>query len=250
MRSLIRPDPGWGLAYIDWEQQEYGIAAALSSDSAMMEAYGSGDPYLAFAKRAEAVPSNASKQSHRFEREQFKECALGVLYRMGEHSLARKTNQPMAVARELLRVHKQLYPRFWRWSEAVVDYAMLHRRLWTTFGWNIHVGPEPNPRFLSNFPMQANGAEMLRLACCLAIERGLRVCAPIHDAILIEAPLEELEDAVQEAKKAMEEASATVLSGFKLRTEAKLVRYPDRYMDERGRAMWNTVCGILNEVKS
>jgi hypothetical protein len=43
-----------------------------------------------------------------------------------------------------------------------------------------------------NFPMQANGAEMLRLACCLAIERGLAVCAPVHDAILIEAPLAEM----------------------------------------------------------
>ena len=36
--------------------------------------------------------------------------------------------------------------------------------------------------------MQANGAEMLRLACCFATERGVRVCAPVHDAILIEAP--------------------------------------------------------------
>ena len=36
--------------------------------------------------------------------------------------------------------------------------------------------------------MQANGAEMLRLACCLATERGIEVCAPVHDAVLICAP--------------------------------------------------------------
>ena len=42
--------------------------------------------------------------------------------------------------------------------------------------------------------MQANGAEMLRLACCLAIERGVKVCAPVHDAILIDRPWNHDED--------------------------------------------------------
>src|SRR5262249_10086422 len=46
LRGLIRPGPGSGLAYIDWSGQEYGIAAALSGDEAMMADYRSGDPYL------------------------------------------------------------------------------------------------------------------------------------------------------------------------------------------------------------
>jgi len=29
--------------------------------------------------------------------------------------------------------------------------------------------------------------------------------------------------------------------GFKLGTDAKIVRYPDRYIDERGIAMWSRV---------
>ena len=32
MRGLIQPSPGHGLAYVDWSQQEFGIAAALSGD--------------------------------------------------------------------------------------------------------------------------------------------------------------------------------------------------------------------------
>jgi DNA polymerase I len=35
LRSLIRPAVGWAVAYIDFEQQEFGIAAALSGDTAM-----------------------------------------------------------------------------------------------------------------------------------------------------------------------------------------------------------------------
>jgi DNA polymerase I len=61
LRSLIKPEPGHGIAYVDWSQQEFGIAAALSNDPLMQEAYISGDPYLAFAKQAGAVPEEATK---------------------------------------------------------------------------------------------------------------------------------------------------------------------------------------------
>ena len=61
LRGLIQPPPGYGIAYIDWAQQEFGIAAALSGDPLMMEAYRSGDPYLAFAKQAGAAPPEATK---------------------------------------------------------------------------------------------------------------------------------------------------------------------------------------------
>jgi len=89
---------------------------------------------------------------------------------------------------------------------------------------------------------------MLRLACCLATERGLHVCAPVHDAILIEAPLDHLEASVEAAQLAMAEASSVVLSGFPLRSDVKLVRYPERYQDERGSQMWRTVCEALAEL--
>ena len=247
LRSLIRPAPGFGLAYIDWSQQEFGIAAALSGDPTMMEAYKSGDPYLAFAKQAEAVPKDATKKTHRSEREQFKACVLAVQYGMGAKSLSERIGQPEARARQLLRMHRETYPAFWRWSEAVVDHAMLHGRLWTVFGWEIHVGTNANPRSLQNFPMQANGAEMLRLACCFATECGIRVCAPIHDAILIEARLDDLESVVEQSQEVMAEASEVVLDGFTLRTDVKIIRYPDRYDDPRGREMWETVWEIVTQ---
>jgi len=82
LRGLVRPPPGHGIAYVDWEQQEFGIAAALSGDRAMLEAYQSGDPYLSFAKQAHAVPSDATKKTHGPTRELFKQCGLGVLFGM------------------------------------------------------------------------------------------------------------------------------------------------------------------------
>lgn len=245
VRAFIQPEPGMAIAYVDWEQQEFGIAAALSGDVAMQMAYESGDPYLTFAKQASAVPADATKQTHKAEREQFKVCALAVQYGMGEKSLAVSINKSEAHARHLLQLHRQTYPAFWKWSQAAVDHAYLRGYLQTVFGWRVYTGPMANPRSMANFPCQGNGAEMLRLACCLATEAGVRICAPVHDAVLIEAAAEQIEAEVERMQGFMREASEIVLSGFPLRTDAKIIRHPDRYIDPRGTAMWETVYKLL-----
>jgi DNA polymerase-1 len=164
LRGLIQAPPGYGIAYIDWAQQEFGIAAALSGDPLMMDAYHSGDPYLAFAKQAGAAPPDATKATHKAIRDQFKSTVLAVQYGMGADALAQRIGQPPIRARELLRLHRETYRVFWAWSDRLVDYAMLTGRLHTAFGWCVRVPADANERSLRNFPMQANGAEMLRLA--------------------------------------------------------------------------------------
>jgi len=250
LRSLIKPSPSMAVAYIDFEQQEFAIAARLSGDGDMLEAYASGDPYLAFAKQAGAIPQDGTKETHGSQRELFKTTALGVLYGMEAEGLALRLDQPSIIARDLLRAHHETYRRFWRWSDAVVDHAKLTGRLNTCFGWTLHGCCDANPRSLRNFPMQAHGAEMLRLACCLATERGIRVCAPVHDALLIEAPIEEIGATVEATRAAMAEASRIVLSGFEVRTDAKVVRCPERFTDKRGVRMWTAVSEAIEEAEA
>ena len=247
LRSLIKPPPGFGVAYIDWSQQEFGIAGALSGDRAMQAAYLSGDPYLAFAKQAGAVPEDATKQTHGPVRELYKQCVLAVQYGMEAESLAARIGKPPVVARDLLRAHRDTYRDFWRWSDGAVHLATLVGTLHTVFGWCVHVGENSNPRSLRNFPMQANGAEMLRLACCLATERGIEVCAPVHDAVPICAPLERLENDIAGMRAAMAEASSIILGGFELRTDCTRTLYPGRFQDARGTAMWDRVMELITE---
>ena len=245
LRNLIKPPPGYGVAYVDWCQQEHGIAAVLSGDTAMQAAYTSGDPYLAFAKQAGAVPSHATKYSHQSERELFKQCALAVAYGMEAEGLARRIGQPPIVGRDLMRTHHEVNRQFWCWSDAAVDHAVLTGSITTTFGWPLHVGPNFNPRSLRNFPCQANGAEMLRLAACFATEQGIEVCALIHDAVLVCAPLERLDADIEAMRACMAKASRIVLDGFELRTDVHLVRYPDHYTDPRGTVMWDRVMRLI-----
>jgi hypothetical protein len=245
LRSLIMPPPGHAVAYIDWQQQEFGIAGVLSGDENMIAAYLSGDSYLAFAKQAGAVPPDATKDTHTTQRELFKTCALGVIFGMEEYTLASRIGQPTIVGRDLLRSHHETYRRFWRWSDAAVDHAVLTGTLTTVFGWPIHVGENFNPRSLRNFPMQANGAEMLRLACCFATDQGIEICAPVHDAVLICGPLDHIDADVERMRACMAKASRAVLDGFELRTDVHVVRHPDRYHDPRGTVMWNRVMQLV-----
>ena len=251
LRGLAQPELGKALAYVDWSAQEIGIAAALSGDNAMQAAY-IADPYLWLAKAGKYAPSDATKKTHPEIREVFKIVYLAANYGMGERSLSQWIGRPPAYARELLRLHREQFPTFWRWNDGVLSYAMLHGHLWTAFGWSLNVGQATKPTSLRNFPMQSNGAEMLRLACCLGTERGVTICAPVHDAVLIEAPIEEIDTAITTMQQAMTEASELVLDGFRLRTSVdQIVRYPDHFMDERrGRRMWDIVMSILAELQS
>jgi len=247
MRSLIRPPEGYGLAYVDFASQEIGIAAALSNDERMTEGYLQGDPYLAVARSARLAPPGATKASHKAIREQCKSVVLGINYGMGPESLAMQSGITPAEAKELLRLHRETYKPFWKWSGDVVSSAMLTNQMSTVFGWRRRVGREPNARSLMNFPMQANGSEMMRIAAIAATEEGIEVCAPIHDAFLIAAPLDCLDEDIAKMREFMTKAGEAVTGGLKIRTDVEVVKWPNRYVDERGKAMWDRVVGILEK---
>lgn len=250
VRHLIQPKPQMALASIDWSQQEFGIAGALSGDAAMISAYNSGDPYLEFGKQAGVIPAYGTKKSHGREREQFKQCALAVLYGGSASLISTRTGLSVFESKELIRAHKKSYPMFWKWIGAAVDRVNMGETLQTVFGWPYRHSPRTKLGTILNFPMQANGAEMMRLAAIYLTEAGITVCAPIHDAFLIGAPVEKINEAVAHAQSLMAKASELVLGGnLILRSEVKVFTYPDRYMDERGTKMWATVQEILQEIE-
>ena len=93
--------------------------------------------------------------------------------------------------------------------------------------------------------MQANASEILRIAIIEAVSRGIRVCAPVHDALLIEADLDGIEDAAAITVECMSEAAQYVLDGFRLNCDVDVIRWPDRYYDKRGATMWETIMKLL-----
>ncbi len=253
LRGLIKPDPGMAVAYVDLKAAEWGIAAALSGDARMQSAYRSGDPYLRFAELARETLIEARRK-----RPAYKIAGLGVLYGMGPDALAAGINDTVAQARWLMGKHRSLFPQFWKWSDAASTVASLYGHLETSWGWalqlpgdsgegvNQHLTAAKWDRTSRNFLVQATGADLLRVIIMELQDRGVSVIAPVHDAVLIEATIDTIDQAVETTELVMAEVSEAMLGIALIAEVDQVVRYPARFMDEkRGRETWNTVWKML-----
>jgi hypothetical protein len=235
MRATMQPAPGYALAYLDWSAMEFGLAAALSRDHNMVAFYESGEPYLATARAAGAVPPGATKLSHPVERDLYKTGLLACQYGIGERSLARRIKRSVPFAGNFLQMHRDLFADYWRWSDGVVAEAIHSGQYRSRHGWSYAVLPPFNIRSLRNWPVQTTGADILRTACILADAHGIEMLATAHDAVLLQAPDDDIEAAATVMADCMQRASAIMTDGFKLRTSLEIRRAGDRFVEERGR---------------
>ena len=253
LRSLIKPGPGIAVAYVDYSSMEFGIAAKLSGDPVMLEFYRAGEPYLSFAKRVGTAPADATKQTHEPLRDRYKTGLLATQYGVQAETLAGRLGISTFAAHEMLAQHRQLFAVYWHWAEDWLAHALDTGVMRTVLGWECRTGiTEFNSRSIQNFPVQAHGADILRIACIWATRYGLGLRAPVHDALLIEAPIDRIEADVALLQEIMRRASRVVLNPtaddtFELRTDYKIVRYPERYSDRRGDEIWAKVLRLLAE---
>src|SRR5262249_52278478 len=111
---------------------------------------------------------------------------------------------------------------------------------------------EFNERSIRNWPVQSNCADLFRLAYVWGTRHGLTLIAPVHDAVLLESPEDRIEADVALMREIMRRASRVILNPttegtIELRTTFKIVRYPDRFTDERGQELWDIVLRLLAE---
>jgi DNA polymerase-1 len=251
VRSFMVFPPDRIGCYLDWRTQEVGIAAALSGDTALMDAYRAGDIYhsLALVLGFTDDPDPAHwKKTHPAMRNRMKVLQLAISYGMGVPSLARGLDRHPLIASEIIERHKRSYPRFWQWRADMVQNAMLKRRIESVYGWPLHISTSPNQRTLYNFPMQSGGAEMLRLATVRLCEAGIVPIMLIHDGILLE---EESRERIEHAKEIMRSAGRDVCDSLTIDVEAdQMLENGARYRDKRPMAqkMWQTVMRALEAV--
>jgi DNA polymerase I-like protein with 3'-5' exonuclease and polymerase domains len=195
-------------------RRKWPVAAALSGDQGLIEAYRGGDIYYTLALDAGLTKDTDLKhwKNHNpAQRQRMKALQLGINYGMGVPSLAKGLNQHPLIASNLIERHRRKYPRYWQWREDQVWHAMLDRRIESVFGWPLHITTSPNKRTLYNFPMQSGGAEMLRLAAMRLCNDGLVPSMLVHDGILLEV---ETEEQIAHAIKIMRSAGRDTCNGL------------------------------------
>jgi hypothetical protein len=260
LRFLIKPEPGKALAYIDYSSMEFLAAAGLSNghtgpNNPMLDLYRSGDPYLNFGKIIGYIPPDATRETPGVEviRERLKVLCLGVQYGMQTSTLATRLGVSEIEAREMLLHHRGLFSQYWHWSEDWLHHSLNSGTMRTVFGWECATGiAEFNERSIRNWPVQANCADLFRLAYVWGSRHGLTLIAPVHDAVLLESSEDRIEADVALMQEIMRRASRVILNPaadgtIELRTDFKIIRHPGRYTDKRGTELWETVLKLLAE---
>jgi len=244
-RYLIVPEsPDHVLVYVDYTAQEIGIATALSGDDNMRAIYEASDCHLAFAIRAGAAPVDATKQTHPEVRKSYKTVNLGVQYGQTAYGIATKLGISFQDAELLLAAHKRLFPVFWGWSERIVQGSIDRGYIVTPCGWRSWVPPFHNDRTWMNWPMQATGADIMRLTITYLDRQNVRVLGPVHDGFLLSCRRNQLDDLRAAVDYACGTAVEQVLPGFPLRWDFT-VHGNGRFEDEDGLSLWNKLQAIL-----
>ena len=226
--------------------------AGQSGDPFMIADYQAGDPHWGFGVRAGLVPPGANKADFQeLRNKRLKPVTLGTNYGMSAYGIAAKTGKSLLWARDIHARHRRIYPVFHRWLSDIVVQAKFDRVMTTPFGWPVAVTGDTKVRTLMNYMAQGAGAECMRIVAIAATESGIQVCAPVHDAFWILAPLDEVDRTIEAMRGLMERAGAMVSGGLTITASMKFkILSPlnlgqTRGPNDHGSATWNEVHRLL-----
>jgi len=240
MRALVEPPKGRIIMEIDYGSQEAFIAPILSGDAELLRAYTSGDPYLAFAQATGAAPAGATKDSHKDIRTLYKSTVLGLQYGMGAAKLAIKLTADIGravstnEAKELIRQHREVYPRYYQWKEELWErYRFEQRPLFLRDGWYLDIDQLSRLSAL-NFPVQGTGSSMMRVCIDELYDEGIELICPVHDSMIVECDEEKADQVTEIVTRCMLSSSAKILGADGMRVgEPEIVRHGEYWETEK-----------------
>lgn len=184
-RDIIVPSPGKQLCYVDYDQYEVGIMAALSGDPLLMEYYSSGDIYSTVAS---FLFSDISKRKYG------KRLFLAYAYGMNRKSLmsaAEGYDAQRAIAKQFFDGFKV----FEQWKVGVWQTFLNEKRIGTSLGnYLLRDGEGP----LTGAEQRSAVSQVVQGTASLIFKKALLALSqlphvelkvPMHDAALLQVPL-------------------------------------------------------------
>ena len=217
-RYFIAKD-GYTLIDADYSQIELRLLAAISKDEGMTEAFRSGyDIHTATAMRVFGVDESGVTVPLR---KRAKAINFGIVYGMGDFSLAADLHVSKKEAAEYIASYFRTYPGVRAYLDDVVARAHRDKFVETLFGRRRYIPeiastrkPEQafGERVAMNSPIQGTAADIIKLAM-VNVERKLRdggydarLILQVHDELIIEANENCANDVARLLKDEMENA--------------------------------------------
>jgi len=238
-RGFIKPSYGCAIANLDFKSQEALVAGKLSGDQNMIDAYATGDIYMAAAILADMAPADATEDTHPDIRAIWKVIVLASNFGQGAKGMAKglkKFGKTYSEVAGLLMRYKEIYKTYFDWAAARSNHAQVHGYISTSLGWDRHFpyNVPINPRSLMNWSVQATAAEILRNALLRLHNANIKVCTTVHDSILIECPLPEVQEQVGIAKQCMIDAGNYIIGdGIKVDVDIFYDNFKPKEQDQK-----------------
>ena len=220
LRELIIPDDGYALIGADYSGLELVMAAHLSQDPALMDDIRMGrDTHGILAVQAfnlpvdlEPVETLKARVSERYEHQRFlaKSITFGFLF--GSSGMSMTKYMSLDDATQLIDTLKNRYPRLTEWQEEIRQQARRgyvetpwgrRRHFYYDSGLNANVIAKQD-RECINFPIQGHSSDMTLEAFTRLEMMGVQTLYPVHDAIYVQARVEDAEHTMKLVKKTME----------------------------------------------
>ncbi|NLO23099.1 MAG: DNA polymerase I [Fibrobacter sp.] len=207
------------LLSVDYSQIELRMLAHLSQDPKLMEAYHSGADI--HAQTASVIFDKAMESVTEDMRRDAKVVNFGVLYGMTAFRLSRDLKISMSLAKEFIDGYFSLYQGVQRFIDDTIDFARTNGFVTTITGRRRYIpGIDSSDRterqmaerMAVNTPVQGSAADLIKLAMISIHERiqkenlPLKMMLQVHDELLFECPLEEIEKLSTIVKEEMESA--------------------------------------------
>ena len=227
-RECFAAPPGKKLIIADYSQIELRVAARISGDRRMIEAYRRGEDLHALT--ASLISDVRTDDVTAAQRQAAKAVNFGLIFGMGAAGLRRYAKQSYGTEMTLGQAERfrdgffRAYPGIAEWHRKIKNSPPGEAR--TISGRKFIFGGNPGYSGLYNTPVQGTAADIMKSALGGIARRaggsGAKIIAAVHDEILLEAAEDDAPAAAAMLKEIMERAGNEILSGVPCVADVKI----------------------------
>jgi DNA polymerase-1 len=214
IRTAFVAEKGNQLVSVDYSQQELRIAAVLSGDEGMIEAFNKDeDIHVQTAALVYGIKPEEVTKEQRYAAKAFN---FGIIYGQGPHGLSATSGLEYGQAREFIAKYFEVRPKLKVFLDSLreqakeqgyVETIMGRRRPTPDVNSSNFVVREAGLRAAINMPMQGSAADIMKLAMVKIAEqlpKEAKILLQVHDSLIVEVPKEKAEAVGEIMKQTME----------------------------------------------
>ena len=223
IRTAFVAEKGNLLVSADYSQFELRLAAALSGDKGMIEAFNKdADIHIETAAQVYGIDA---KDVTKAQRSSVKEVNFGIMYGLGPHALSQSTGMTFGEAKDFITKYFEIRPKLKEYIEKTkklaaeqgyVETLLGRRRPTPDVQSSNFVVREAAYRAAVNMPLQGSAADIMKIAMnnvynqlkaeSLKLKAPAKILLQIHDSLILEVPEAKAKAVGKMVKQQMEEA--------------------------------------------